>query len=266
MSHSDAQAARQLKLPVAIAIGAAAGALSGLFGVGGGILIMPALILIGRLPHRLAYGTSLVAVAPIALLGLTGFLLDGKVDWPVVGLLAAGAMIGAAVGTKLGSSIPRRLLVLSFVALLAFAAVQLFVHDPASAGRDALDVVAGAELVGLGLLAGVLAGLLGIGGGVIIVPATILIVGLEPAVAKGSALAVMVPTALTGTYNNVRNRVADLRAGAILGLSGGVTSFVASRVSVGLDPEISNILFAGLLIAVGTRLLISELRSPADAT
>lgn len=253
-------------LPVrsAILIGGAAGAMSGLFGVGGGILIMPALLMFGRLPQRLAHGTSLVAVAPIALFGMAGFLANGKIDWTVAVLLMVGSITGASIGTRIAHRVPKRTLILSFVAILAFAAVQLFIHESSAAGRGDLDALVVIELLAVGLGGGLLAGLLGIGGGVVLVPAIILVVGLAPAIAKGSALAVMVPTAVVGTVTNVRRGVADVRAGAALGAAGAVTALTASQVSVALDERVSNILFAALLIAVGARLLYDDLRSPGS--
>src|SRR5215207_10286602 len=77
------------------AVGVVAGFLSGLFGVGGGILIVPALVLVLRFDQRLAHGTSLAAVLPIAISSLTSYAIDDKVDWAVGLLLAIGAIAGA---------------------------------------------------------------------------------------------------------------------------------------------------------------------------
>lgn len=74
-------------------LGLAAGFLSGLFGVGGGILIVPVLVLALGMNQRLAHGTSLAAVLPIAASGLIGFAVEDSVDWPVALALTAGAMV-----------------------------------------------------------------------------------------------------------------------------------------------------------------------------
>ena len=71
-------------------VGLVAGFLSGLFGVGGGILIVPALVIVLKLGQKLAHGTSLAAVLPIAMSSLLGYTIEGKVDWPVAGSARAG--------------------------------------------------------------------------------------------------------------------------------------------------------------------------------
>ncbi len=110
-------------------------------------------------------------------------------------------------------------------------------------------------LVAVGVVAGTLSGLLGVGGGVVTIPALVLLVGVPAAVAKGSSLAVIIPTAVEGTRRNVARHNADLRTAAVVGVSGTASSFLASLLSVGLDEELSNRLFAGLLLVVAAKLL-----------
>src|SRR5687767_9095664 len=83
------------RLAGAAAVGILAGFLSGLFGVGGGILIVPGLIVVMRMGQRLAHGTSLAAIVPIAALAVLGYALERSVDWPAAVLIAAGAAGGA---------------------------------------------------------------------------------------------------------------------------------------------------------------------------
>ena len=92
----------------AAVLGVVAGFLGGLFGVGGGILIVPALVLFMHMDQRLAHGTSLAAVLPIAVASLIGYTLEDKVDWPVGVLLAIGAVGGAVIGTHILHVLPQR--------------------------------------------------------------------------------------------------------------------------------------------------------------
>ena len=69
------------RLAIALAVGLGAGLLSGLFGVGGGILIVPAFVLLLKFDQRLANGTSLGAVLPISISGLMTYWSQGNVDW-----------------------------------------------------------------------------------------------------------------------------------------------------------------------------------------
>src|SRR6478735_1372153 len=97
-----------------VLVGLAAGFLSGLFGVGGGILIVPALVLLLGFDQRLAHGTSLAAVLPIALASLASYGLAGEVDVAVGSLLAIGAVAGAVIGTNILHRLPHDVLALAF--------------------------------------------------------------------------------------------------------------------------------------------------------
>lgn len=246
-----------------VVVGLAAGFLSGLFGVGGGVLMVPGLVLVLGMGQRLAHGTSLAAIVPIALAGVLGYALAGEVDWVASLFLVVGAAgVGAFVGTYLLHLLPTRLLALVFAAVLVATAVRMLIGEATAPGRGDLTVGAAVGLVAVGVLAGTLSGLLGVGGGVITVPALVLLLGVPAAVAKGSSLAVIIPTAVVGTQRNRARGNVDLRVAAVVGLSGVVSSFLASQLSVGLDERLSNRLFAGLLLAVAAK-LIWDNRRPA---
>src|SRR5205085_8999022 len=74
-------------------VGVLAGFLSGLFGVGGGILIVPGLVLVLKMEQRLAHGTSLGAILPISVAGVIGYAIDRSGDRPSGALLTAGAVV-----------------------------------------------------------------------------------------------------------------------------------------------------------------------------
>lgn len=238
-------------------LGLAAGFLSGLFGVGGGILIVPVLVFFLAMNQRLAHGTSLAAVLPIALSGVAGYALEGEVDWPVALALAAGAMAGAVVGTHWLHVLPTRVLAYAFGGVMLLSALRLVLDSSRGAGRGELTVLAVAVLAGLGLLSGTLAGLLGVGGGVVMVPAMIILFSISATVAKGTSLAVIVPASVVATYRNVKKGNADLPVATAVGLAGVVSAFVASKISVGLDESVSNALFAALLTVVAVRMLLT---------
>ena len=89
-------------LPRLVPAGLGVGLLAGFFGIGGGFLIVPALIMATGMPLRIAVGTSLVAVAALGLTTATSYALSGFVDWRLVGLLVVGGVAGAAGGIALG--------------------------------------------------------------------------------------------------------------------------------------------------------------------
>jgi uncharacterized membrane protein YfcA len=245
-------------------LGLVAGFLAGLFGVGGGILIVPALVLVMHMDQRLAHGTSLAAVLPIAVASLIGYALEDKVDWPVALLLAIGAVAGAVIGTHILHILPHRILGYAFAALLMVTAIRLLVDHSDAVGRSDLSVGRSALLLLIGLITGVLAGLLGVGGGIVMVPAMVVLFHIPAAVAKGTSLAVIVPTSVVGTWRNRKNHNTDLRVAAVVGVAGIVSGYLASKISVGMSEQTSNLLFAILLLVVAVR-MIMQLRAERRA-
>ncbi|HEX8098944.1 MAG TPA: sulfite exporter TauE/SafE family protein, partial [Actinomycetota bacterium] len=223
----------------AAAVGVVAGFLSGLFGVGGGILIVPGLVLLMRMDQRLAHGTSLAAIVPIAFAGVAGYAVKHSVDWSVGAVLIAGAAAGALVGTRALQVVPKTWLAVLFAIFLLLTAIRLFIPAAEAMGRAPLGFGTAAGLVVIGVVAGALAGLLGVGGGIVIVPALVLLFSVPDPVAKGTSLLVIIPTAIVGTVNNLRARNADLRIAMTVGLFGVVAAFAASQVAVLLPSTVS---------------------------
>lgn len=93
--------ARQM-LPRLIGLGLLVGLLAGFFGIGGGFLIVPALIFAAGLPIHLAIGTSLIVVAALGATTAASYALSGLVDWPLFGLLVLGGGVGSALGMRAG--------------------------------------------------------------------------------------------------------------------------------------------------------------------
>jgi len=113
------QSARTL-LPRLVPIGLGTGLAAGFFGIGGGFLIVPGLILATAMPLEFAIGTSLVVVSALGLTTATSYALSGLVDWGITGLLVAGGLVGAMAGIALGKKLGARegLLERGFAALV----------------------------------------------------------------------------------------------------------------------------------------------------
>ncbi|MEV8040542.1 sulfite exporter TauE/SafE family protein [Arthrobacter sp. NPDC080082] len=110
-------------LPKAIATGAVVGFLTGLLGVGGGFLIVPALTLVLGLPMAATVGTSLVIIVINSVAGFAAHLGDLHIDWAVTAAFAMAAMAASLLAGRLGTNIPDRILKRSFGTLvLAVAA------------------------------------------------------------------------------------------------------------------------------------------------
>jgi len=120
-------------LPRLIPAGLAVGLLAGFFGIGGGFLIVPALMAATRMPMRNAIGTSLVVVSALGLTTAVSYAVSGLVDWPLVGLLVSGGILGSLIGIALGKRLAtyRRVMEIGFAAIVI--AVGIFLLVPAIA-------------------------------------------------------------------------------------------------------------------------------------
>lgn len=241
---------------VLVIIGAVAGLLSGLFGVGGGVLIVPALVLLLGLQQRIAHGTSLAAVVPISVVGATAYLLHGSVDLRVAGLMMLGTVVGAMWGVRLLAWLPEGILRWLFIAFMLFVAVRMFLEVPARDVDIDLTVLLAVILVVIGLATGVLSGLLGVGGGVFMVPIMVVFLGMGDLTAKGVSLLVVIPTGLVATYFSMRKGNVDLRSSAAIGIAGALTSVGGAAIAFLLDPQLASILFAAFLVVVAIRMAI----------
>lgn len=255
----DASSQRPLGARV-IVVGLAAGLLSGVFGVGGGVLIVPGLMWMAAMEQKRAHGTSLAAVLPIAVTGLATYLFYGNVDWFAAAFLVLGALPGAVLGTKWLATVNKRVLTWLFIGLALASAVRLFIGVDVS-DATARSVALAAWLVAVGFLSGVLAGLLGIGGGIVMVPALMLLGGLPTVLAKGTSLAAIVPTSIVGTLRNRRSANADVRVGIMIGVAGAATAVVGGVIAEALPERAAAVSFAVLMIVVCARLALSDRRS-----
>jgi uncharacterized membrane protein YfcA len=109
------------------AIGLSAGFFSALFGVGGGIVVVPLLVLLLGYSTRWAAGTSLAAIGLTSLFGMTAYGVLGEVSWSDAALVGLPAMLGVFLGTWVQQQVPTRLLTLLLSALLVAVAVRLFI-------------------------------------------------------------------------------------------------------------------------------------------
>jgi hypothetical protein len=155
-----------------LAIGLLAGLLSGLFGVGGGTVIVPLLVLVLALNQRLAAGTSLAAIIPIASVGVISYALNDSVAWIPGLILAAGAVVGAQIGTWLLPRVSLTALRWSFIGFLVAVIISLFIVVPSRDAGLPLNLWTIGGLVVLGVATGTVAGLIGVGGGIVVVPAS----------------------------------------------------------------------------------------------
>ncbi|MCG7413712.1 sulfite exporter TauE/SafE family protein [Microbacterium aurum] len=262
MSEAAAPRRRDARFVLScIGVGLAAGLLSGLFGVGGGTVIVPMLVLLLRFDQRLAAGTSLAAIVPTAAVGVVSYAVHGSVAWIPALILAAGAVVGAQIGTWLLARLPQNALRWGFVAFLAVVIVMLFVVVPSRDAELALTLGSIIGLVALGLFTGIMAGLLGVGGGVIVVPALMFLFGTSDLIAKGTSLLMMIPTAVSGTVGNLRRGNVDLLGAGLVGVAACTTTAVGAWLATLMSPLVANILFAVFLAFIAVQMAVKAIRA-----
>lgn len=249
---------------LALLTGVLAGLFSGLFGIGGGTIMVPALIYLVGMDRKLAHGTSLAAIVPLALSSGLSYALAREMDLRVAAVLAIGSIIGVYMGTKLLHSVDQRVVGGMFVVLLVVSAVRLVAGGDMQGDPRSLTLLVLVLLVVAGVLVGLLAGLLGIGGGAVLVPLMIIGLGMTPAAAKGTSLAVIVVSSLIGTLNNRRHLNVDMRSAGLVGSVGVVAAFVGGRLSLSLPDRYANVMFGAFLLFVAMRMAWDLIRTRRD--
>lgn len=109
----------------AIALGAIAGIVAGLFGVGGGVIVVPGLVLWLALAQRQASGTSAATIVASSAAAMLAFGISGDVDWRAAGFILVGSVIGAWGGAWIAERVNERALAITFAAVLAIAGVRM---------------------------------------------------------------------------------------------------------------------------------------------
>jgi len=181
--------------------GVGVGAVGSMLGIGGGLFMVPLLLLTGLVPtSQAAVGTSIAAVTANGLSSTIAYFRNRATDWRVGLSVIPGAVVGGWLGAWLSGHIESGGLALAFgIFLLYPAAVLILGKQPKDLfrgrGRSGIGLVAG---LGVGLLAGTAGGLFGIGGGVIMVPALTLL-GLDIIPAVATSLFVMIPSSAVAT-------------------------------------------------------------------
>lgn len=105
-NETEGKVHQKFNYPLILMEGIVVGVLTGLIGAGGGFIIIPALVLLSKLPMKKAVGTSLVIIAAKSLIGFLGDLSNYPIDWPFLLIITGLAIIGIFIGTKLSNYIP----------------------------------------------------------------------------------------------------------------------------------------------------------------
>lgn len=240
------------------ALGGAAGFVGGLLGVGGGLILVPGLVWAAGLDRHTATGTSLLAILPVAIVGTATYALGlGEAfDVRVSAAVVVGSLAGAVVGARLNSRLSERGLRLAFAFFSLAVGLRLVVPAGLGAGAEiTLSPGVVALLGALGFVGGILAGLLGVGGSLIVIAVMVLALDTSQVLAQGIAFAAVIPTAIVGAMTHHRLGSLAPRAALWTGLAGGAAAVPGVLAAFALPAPALRAIFGAFLILTAGRTL-----------
>lgn len=254
--------------------GIVTGIVSGLFGVGGGSLMTPVQFWLytaggmdSTLATRLAFGTSLAVIIPTMISGAYGHHRHGAVDWKAAVLLGLAAIFGGLIGGMVASHIPGSVLRLFFAVFILIMAARMIWHirecpvcEPHGSAVQYLFI---------GFFIGILSGLTGLGGGALLVPILVILLGYPIHRAVGTSSACLIFSATGAVIAYVINGIGvaglppysigyvDLLTFAILAVTTIPLTRLGVRFAHGCSGRNLQIIFAGLMVLIGVLMLMS---------
>ena len=239
------------------ACGLVAGLLSGVLGIGGGIVLVPIIKSLGYSPVE-AVATSSMAIVMTSLSGSLQNYRMGKLDFKKVILLGLPSFLTARIGVWLTSLFPAYLLLVAFS---IFLIINIFLSNFRRTLAKQQEIKSKQTVnpiiayLGTGGLTGVLAGLFGIGGGVILVPLQMLLLGANIKSAIQTSLGVIVITSISATWGHATQGNVLFFAGILLGSFGLIGAQVSTRFLPRLPEKIVSLLFTILLVIISLSML-----------
>ncbi|MEE6287706.1 sulfite exporter TauE/SafE family protein [Georgenia sp. MJ173] len=239
------------------AAGVGVGALSGLLGIGGGIVLVPLLVFLFHHAQKQAQATSLAAITLVSVAGAVTYGAAGDVRLLPAAFIVAGGLVGTVLGAELVHRLSERQLRWMFAALMVVVALRMALVPATDGGSAVVGLTGWVALAygGVGLAMGVLSALVGIGGGIVVVPVLVIAFGFSPHEAQGTSLAVMAPVSLLGAWRHARHGYTDWRAGALLGAGGVLGAPLGALLALSLPGTGLQRIFAVVLVYSAIQLI-----------
>lgn len=238
------------------------GVLSGLFGVGGALILTPFLRIFLGQPDRIALGTTLPVIIPTALFGLLARKKEGLLRWDVFFPASSGILMGSILGSLLTGYILIKYLMVATAFLIFITGLKMAFRIKLVPGFLSLNINLPSFYIALatGFFAGLLSGLLGIGGGLVLVPGFIYLKKLTPFEATTTSLGVILVASLPGSLIHTFLGHVDWKLAFLLGLTAPAGSYTASRLGLKVSGEKLEIAFGWFLILTGLIFAFSEIK------
>jgi uncharacterized membrane protein YfcA len=245
-------------IAIGVGIGLVSGVLAGLFGVGGGIVMTPGIQVLLGAPPIVALATPLPAIFPTALTGALTYRRGGELDTHAAAWLVGPGLVAAALGAWLTDFIDTTMLLLVTALLLGWQAVAIL-RDARGARRRGSREATAPILGGIGALAGFVSGLLGIGGGLVMVPLLAGWLGMPLKRALGTSLLAIVALVMPGTV--VHSTLGHIDLGICLALMvGGVPGArLGAALALGAKERTLRLVVGGGLLAISVGYAIEQL-------
>ncbi|SDN45728.1 hypothetical protein SAMN05660642_04880 [Geodermatophilus siccatus] len=249
-------------MTVAIVLGLVIGALVGLLGGGGSILAVPALVYTAGQDLPQAVATSLLVVGITALVALLPRLGKGQIAWRIALLFGAAGIATAFAGAAVNRLVPPEVVLGLFAALMIGAGVRMLSEESATGAACATDggrvnwrrclprTLAG------GLVVGFLTGLLGVGGGFLIIPVLVVVLGLSMEVAIGTSLLIVAVNSAAGFAAHASDTPLDVPVTVAFTVAAIGTALAAGRLATRLDTARLRRWFAYLVFVVAAGILV----------
>ncbi len=231
--------------------GLVSGILAGMLGIGGGSILVPLMVALGFTPI-VAIGTSSLAICLTSLSGTLQNWRMGYLNWRRISLLGIPALITAQIGAALAPSIPAAWLLIGFAALMLMNIYLVDLKQRLIDSQSSPSAPPNQLLWGIctGSLAGLVAGLVGVGGGAIMVPLQMMLLGETIKVAIQNSLGVVVLTAASATIGHSINAHVSYSQGLILGIGGLLGAQFGTRYLPKLPDTVVSRLFRLTLLLV----------------
>jgi uncharacterized membrane protein YfcA len=249
-------------IALALALGVVIGVLLGLLGGGGSILAVPALVYALGLGVELAIAISLIVIGVASAAGAVPKVRAGQVQWRLAGIFAAVGMPATLAGAAIGRHLSQPAIMLGFAVVMVIAGWRML-SDSANTGTackvgdDGINWRRCAPRSILsGVAVGLLTGLFGVGGGFLIIPALVLMLGVEMPIAVGTSLLIIVANSAAGLILHLSGVSIDWTIAAAFVATAMVGSLIAGHFGTKLDTGRLQHWFAYLVFAVAAYVLV----------